>query len=518
MYPASRFHLLAPPVGRRPACRAKAKPEPEPEQRMQKPILSQIALRGAGPWKAARRRLALALLTIALSCLLAGRWPRPALASPPLDYFVYTSQLATAKPGTQDVASILPNLKSIYTPSESNGAGPAPAGEPADEHGRLVADMSARVMGLVANSSHQHDNDMVDLEAARFAWNLMEKQALVYMENRVGTLRPFLQELLAEAQVSRPCNVSINLWLNELAGLKHWATLMWNSWGQFPMAGVFEGSYTDLGSYRGCMAIEDNELIGEPQYCTLDFQPIVPSRPRFHSIFKRVLGYDSRQHQLTAGDFQGAPNEPAGSKLTAHGVGSARFNELYRNQAPYRHAPPQLAHEERLLLASLANERGQQQGADSSSLSEAQSGNRYSKRTILQPAHLQGGPLNETRPKWSLKTEALIELALKAQYFYYVKFRIGACLPSRCSTSDVRKLTRTGEFGRSSQSGLARERNSQLAPDRGKHGSLDSPLTPRPFAKCLPRAASQRAILQSAQVNCMKKEPLSLNTHQLVAM
>lgn len=41
--------------------------------------------------------------------------------------------------------------------------------------------------------------------------------------------------------------------------------------------------------------------------------------------------------------------------------------------------------------------------------------------------------------------QALIELVKKSHYFYYVKFRIGACLPARCSVEDVGKLAQTGE-------------------------------------------------------------------------
>lgn len=42
--------------------------------------------------------------------------------------------------------------------------------------------------------------------------------------------------------------------------------------------------------------------------------------------------------------------------------------------------------------------------------------------------------------------KAIIELARKAQYFYYVKFRLGACLPAKCSSDDVQRLAQVGKI------------------------------------------------------------------------
>lgn len=243
------------------------------------------------------------LVALILVCL------QQVAGSPPVDYFIYTSQepaVAQAKPGAQ----ILPSLNSIYTGNE---------GSKTDAHLRELSD---RVLAAVSNMSHTHDNDMIDLETSQYAWHLMEKQALTYTKNRVDILWPFLDSLIKEAQVSDPCRMAIKDWMEHLKKLDHWATLMWNSWGEFPPAGLFEGSFTDLGSYRGCISVPDNELIGQAQYCTLDFQPIVPTRPRFHSIFKRVLDIDGNANQLTGGDF---PADSLSSRQSAHQFSSAKF-------------------------------------------------------------------------------------------------------------------------------------------------------------------------------------------------
>lgn len=168
------------------------------------------------------------------------------------------------------------------------------------------------------------------------------------------------------------------------------------------------------------MSIKDNELIGESQYCMLDFQPIVPARPRFHSIFKRILSHNEQTQELDHGDFElNSPTEEISSHHSAHGFASHRFKELFKTPAS----------------------------------------NKYLKRTIDPQyggavvggtgsnANLTNGIAKEQLPDLNitLKAEALIEVAKKAQYFYYVTFRIGACLPSKCSHQDVKRLAQSGK-------------------------------------------------------------------------
>lgn len=347
----------------------------------------------------------------------------PAAGSPPLDYFVYTSQLAAAPLGpisNVSISSFLPPLESIYAPPPQAGAGAPTA------HQQQLA---ARVLALVANTSHSHDNNLVDLEATRLAWSLMERQAALYIKNRVLTLRPYLNELLVEARVSAECHTAIGAWLDQLQELRHWATLMWNSWAGFPPSGLFEGSFTDLGSYRGCMRVQDNDAIGQAQYCMLDFQPLVPTRPRFHSIFKRILGH--QDNQLTGGDFSNlAPGERISASHTAHGFASTRFNQFY--------------------AAGSSHDNDLQRGL----------ANKYTKRTIVHNVHPSAA--NTSQPagqqhaaNLTLTAEALVELAQKAQYFYYVKFRLGACLPSKCSVNDVNRLAQTGKYASSRVASLS---------------------------------------------------------------
>lgn len=63
---------------------------------------------------------------------------------------------------------------------------------------------------------------------------------------------------------------------------------MYNAFGDFPSTGIFEGSLNSMGSYHQCVNVEPNEWIGQAQYCTFKFQPIVPKRPKFHNILAGI--------------------------------------------------------------------------------------------------------------------------------------------------------------------------------------------------------------------------------------
>lgn len=243
-------------------------------------------------------------LTLLAGCLVLVS--RLACCSPPVDFLVYTN----SKPLYAGANSSLHQLDSLQSIYGLDGR---------SEDTKLAA----RVLAIVQNASHTHDNGQVDLQASRFAWHLMESQALRYMKNRVDTLRPIVELLLNESGASSDCKRSLGVLLTDLGQLKHWASVMWNSWGDFPPAGLFEGSFTDFGSYRGCMSVADSEPIGQAQFCTLDYQPVVPSRPRYHSIFKSVLAVDPTDGRLNGGDF----GQPTGPRLAAHEFSSKRFRD-----------------------------------------------------------------------------------------------------------------------------------------------------------------------------------------------
>ncbi|KAG9510485.1 Uridine diphosphate glucose pyrophosphatase NUDT14 [Fragariocoptes setiger] len=305
--------------------------------------------------------------------MMARKWPlRLALlwsiaslvsSSPPIDYLLFNSETSSS-----DQQPHLKHLTSIFGPEVDV---PRTTINSSDE-----TSLNWQIARLLTNSSHRHDSNNVDLKISLKAWQIMQQQAMAYAEHKVKAFRPIINDLMQEANVSEPCNRAINDWLTHLAKFDRWAFNMWNAWGQFPSSGLLEGSFTDLGSYRGCLSVEHHASIGEPQYCTLDFQPIVPKRPPFHNIFARIIELN-------------ATNSRQNNNISS---------------------------------------------------------------TTITPLH---------------------ELSLRAQYFYYVKFRIGSCFPIKCSLQDIQQMT---------------------------------------------TSAAQRGILQATHVECQKREVVTLNTYQIVAI
>lgn len=252
--------------------------------------------------------LALTLFVSFLFCC------NPSLGSPPIDFMIHTSEQK------QPIS-----LDSIYGLDESSERSPE------------AKKLAARVLSIIQNSSHSHDNGRVDLEVTRLAWHLMEAQALTYMRHRVQHIKPAIDKLLAESDVSSDCKLSLNIWLANLMRLEHWATRMWNSWGDLLPAGHFEGSYTDLGSYQACLRTEANdESVGEPRYCMVDLQPLIPGRPRFHSIFSKAIKVDASgqlQYGTTAATGGGKANETR-PRQTNYNIQTETFAKL-AEQAQY---------------------------------------------------------------------------------------------------------------------------------------------------------------------------------------
>lgn len=141
---------------------------------------------------------------------------------------------------------------------------------------------------LLRDSNHSHASAIVDLQLANEVWTKMHDQVGSYAKSRVNLLRPTINNLLSKANVSLKCSQSILDTMDHLASLDDWAVMMYNSFGNFPAGGFFEGTHTSMGSYHQCVNVEPNELIGQAQYCTLKFQPVIPQRPRYHNILATI--------------------------------------------------------------------------------------------------------------------------------------------------------------------------------------------------------------------------------------
>lgn len=141
---------------------------------------------------------------------------------------------------------------------------------------------------LLKDTNHSHVSDTVDLKLANLVWTRMGEQAREFARLNAQAARPTINLLLERAHVSSACKQSLNGLLDHLAQLDQWAVEMYNSFGDFPATGFFEGSFTSMGAYHQCVNVAPRELIGRPQYCTLTYQPVVPKRPRYHNILATI--------------------------------------------------------------------------------------------------------------------------------------------------------------------------------------------------------------------------------------
>lgn len=148
--------------------------------------------------------------------------------------------------------------------------------------------LDTKLSELLQDDNHNHVSDTVNLSLANSVWRLMHDNALEFARQRVELVRPSAIRLLDRAQVSEPCRKSLSDTLDHLGRLETWAVQMYNSFGDFPAQGFIEGSHNSMGSYRQCVDVESNQVIGQAHYCSFQYQPVLPKRPRYHNILSPI--------------------------------------------------------------------------------------------------------------------------------------------------------------------------------------------------------------------------------------
>lgn len=131
-------------------------------------------------------------------------------------------------------------------------------------------------------------NEKINLHYANLVWRLMRSNALEYARERVRLVRPSIERLIGQTNVSSDCSQALNGVLDHIAKLDLWAFQMYNSFGDFPATGLIEGSLASMGSYESCVEVSPNQVIGDPQYCSFSYMPILPTRPRYHNILAPI--------------------------------------------------------------------------------------------------------------------------------------------------------------------------------------------------------------------------------------
>ncbi|XP_022236364.1 uncharacterized protein LOC111083917, partial [Limulus polyphemus] len=135
-------------------------------------------------------------------------------------------------------------------------------------------------------------------------WKNMDKDYHKIASYWIDEIKPFVEHVLAAANVTDLCRKSVFNVLNSVAGLETWAIRMLDATGTLP-SGLLEGSLTSLGSYDECVNInsspDTSHRIISGQYCSVQFRPPLPKRKyKYYSIVVQpeLLANVSQQGRL----------------------------------------------------------------------------------------------------------------------------------------------------------------------------------------------------------------------------
>lgn len=131
------------------------------------------------------------------------------------------------------------------------------------------------------------DFDDISVDMSKRAWNLMHYRAVQAITDRVELVKPAIVELLLSAEVSHQCRQSVNQLFDGAKRLESWAIKLINSWGNFPPVGLFEGTYSEMGSFHSCVKIPENQYIDHAHYCSLTFRPVLPTRKDYEIVLRK---------------------------------------------------------------------------------------------------------------------------------------------------------------------------------------------------------------------------------------
>ena len=140
-------------------------------------------------------------------------------------------------------------------------------------------------------SRNYRDFQDISMEVSKRAWVLLHEQTSVSLRRRIELAWPALEEILFVSRVSNKCLNSIKLVMEGAKRMESWAVKLLNSWGSFPMSGLFEGTYGDVGSFQTCVDIKNNKYIDHAHYCSVTFRPVMPRR----RDYELVVRHESRE-------------------------------------------------------------------------------------------------------------------------------------------------------------------------------------------------------------------------------
>ncbi|XP_022242856.1 nose resistant to fluoxetine protein 6-like isoform X2 [Limulus polyphemus] len=135
--------------------------------------------------------------------------------------------------------------------------------------------------------------------AVQKQWKKTEKIIKDSTRNIIRRLLPLIIRSGSDINVTSACLGSGFKFLTGIRRLKEWAIRMVDAAGK-PPGGILTGTLTGFGSYDECVNIvasQNQKELFRGSYCTVDFRPPLPPKPRFYSINDKLKGLEEFQKE-----------------------------------------------------------------------------------------------------------------------------------------------------------------------------------------------------------------------------
>lgn len=127
------------------------------------------------------------------------------------------------------------------------------------------------------------------LEGAKRAWTILHEHTRAALSNKINLiLRPEVDQLFAiTPNISKQCKKAVFRTLDAAVDMDAWAVKVLASWGNFPPVGLFDSVFTEIGSYKTCISVNNNSIIGHAHYCSITLRPVLPDKSIYRTVFTK---------------------------------------------------------------------------------------------------------------------------------------------------------------------------------------------------------------------------------------
>ncbi|XP_023222899.1 nose resistant to fluoxetine protein 6-like [Centruroides sculpturatus] len=149
-----------------------------------------------------------------------------------------------------------------------------------------VTDNTSKVTDEVTSAK----DDKLDTPKGDETWISVQKLLKQAVDEVIKRALPTVMSGQNQVNISGGCMGSLMQFIFDLRQMKLWALQMVDAIGK-PNSGILKGSLTFLGSYEQCLDIElhKSRKKFKGQYCTVDFQPILPPKPKYIPLWDHSL-------------------------------------------------------------------------------------------------------------------------------------------------------------------------------------------------------------------------------------